>query len=87
MEESGQNEAPETLRISAVPEFAQIYSFLDYFGRFLGLPPLPLSDLETFFRSGERGLAKPPARVPLSLVFFLLLKNDGECLLSNKSAP
>ena len=43
----------ETLQsISALPDFAQIYSFLQYFGKLLFLPNITIYELENFFKEG-----------------------------------
>ena len=52
MNENRQNEERKVTSISALPDFSQIYSFLQYFGRFLQLPPITLNELERFFENG-----------------------------------
>lgn len=39
--------------ISALPDFAQIYAFLQRFGPLLGLPSITLKELEDFFSSSK----------------------------------
>jgi len=51
MNENRQNEEKMVTSISALPDFSQIYSFLQYFGRFLQLPPITLNELERFFEN------------------------------------
>ena len=43
----------EAAFVSSLPDFAQIFLFLQKFGSLLMFPPVFLSDLENFFLSGE----------------------------------
>lgn len=43
----------ESESISALPDFAQVYVFIQTFGRQLKLPYVNLTDLEQFFIDGE----------------------------------
>lgn len=54
MNEVDRNEVEELVSVSALPDFAQIYSFLQYFGRLLLLPKITLNELENFFEKGKR---------------------------------
>ena len=38
---------------SSLPEFAEIFSFIQLFGELLYLPKLAISELESFFTGGE----------------------------------
>ena len=48
-----QNIDGTTPTISSLPEFAQIYAFLQLFGTSLQLPPVTLRELEDFFSHGK----------------------------------
>lgn len=39
--------------ISALPDYAQIFSFLEYFGHLLLVPTITLDELEHFFDGGK----------------------------------
>ena len=46
-------------RPSSYPEFADIFSFLQHFGKELGVPDVTLNTLEEFFINGE--CSAPPS--------------------------
>ena len=48
-----QREDAKAVLPSALPEFAEIFSFLNNFGPLLSLPPVSLIDLESFFNGGN----------------------------------
>lgn len=46
-------EDPIAHSISALPDYAQIFSFFEYFGHLLQLPTITLDELEQFFDGGR----------------------------------